>query len=124
MTGGNIRYLTFNYATKARYKNKERAMNITNSSHIQSFQNIQGLHQASAGKGSLESIKTTVPQKDTVSFSEEALRLSDVAKTNPESTKIRFDLVNRVKSEIAAGTYDTPDKMDTALERMASRIFS
>jgi anti-sigma28 factor (negative regulator of flagellin synthesis) len=99
-------------------------MNITNSTHIQSSQNIQGLHRASAGKGNLESVHQAASPRDTISFSEEALRLNDVTKTNTESTKIRFDLVNRIKSEIAAGTYDTPEKMDIALERMASRIYS
>ena len=104
-------------------------MNITNSPNIQSSQNIQasqnihGLQRAHAGKGGSESATPAASLKDTISFSEEALRLSEVNKTNSESTRIRFDLVNRIKAEIAAGTYDTPDKMDIALERMASRIF-
>ena len=98
-------------------------MDITNSPYIQSSQNIQGLQRAHAGKGSVESASPATPLKDTVSFSAEALRLSEVGQTNTESTRIRFDLVNRIKAEIAAGTYDTPDKMNTALERMASRIF-
>jgi len=98
-------------------------MDIANLSSIQSAQNIQGLHRTPAGHNGTETIRQTVSLKDTVSFSEEALRLSDVAKTNTEHTRIRFDLVNRVKAEIAAGTYDTQDKMDIALERMASRIF-
>lgn len=102
-------------------QNKKRAMDITNFSPIPSSQNIQGLHRASS-RQSAESVRQT-PLRDTVSFSEEALRLSDVAQTNAGSTKIRFDLVNRIKSEIAAGTYDTPDKMDIAIERMANRIF-
>ena len=97
-------------------------MNIINSSHIQSSQNIQGLHRAHAGQGGAESGGSTTAVKDTVSFSGEALRLSE-ANSNTGSTKIRFDLVNRIKAEIASGTYDTPDKMDIALERMASRIF-
>ena len=98
-------------------------MNITNSPNIQSFHNIQGLQRAHAGKGGIESAAPATPQRDTISFSDEALRLSEVGKTNGESARIRFDLVNRIKSEIAAGTYDTPEKMDIALERMTSRIF-
>lgn len=100
-------------------------MNTINSSHIQSAHNVQGLHRASIGKTNTESAfaGSTTSLKDSVSFSEEALRLGDISKTNTESQKIRFDLVNRIKSEIAAGTYDTPDKMDIALERMANRIF-
>jgi len=95
-------------------------MNIIN---IQTSQNIQGFQRTPAGKGSTESAPSTSSLKDTVSFSEEALRLSEVSRAGMESTRVRFDLVNRVKAEIAAGTYDTPDKMDIALERMANRIF-
>ena len=100
-------------------------MNITNSPNIQSSHNIQGLQRALAGalSGGGEVARPATSLKDTVSFSEEALRLSEATKTDTESTKIRFDLVNRIKAEIAAGTYDTPEKMDIALERMASRIF-
>ena len=99
-------------------------MTITNLSHIQSSSNIQGLNRTPVEKVNIESARQTSVMKDSVSFSEEALRLSDVAKTSSESARIRFDLVNRVKAEIAAGTYDTPEKMDIALDRMASRIFS
>jgi len=104
-------------------KKKERTMNITNSPNIQPFQNIQGLQRTHAGSGNAESAASKTSLRDTVSFSDEALRLSEVGKSNGESPRIRFDLVNRVKAEIAAGTYDTPEKMDIALERMASRIF-
>ena len=100
-------------------------MEITNLSHIQSTQNIQKTQRVPADQnnavGSVTAPKDSA-RKDSVSFSEESLRMSDLAKTNTESPKIRFDLVNRIKSEIAAGTYDTPEKMDIALERMASRI--
>jgi len=98
-------------------------MNTINLSNIQSAQSIQGLQRLSSGQGSAEPTRPTASQGDSISFSEEALRLSDAVKTNTDSTKIRFDLVNRIKAEINAGTYDTPDKMDIALERMATRIF-
>ena len=98
-------------------------MNITNSSHIHLSQNIQGLHRAPTGKNGTEPTGSTAPLKDAISFSEEALRLSEANQTNSEPTRMRFDLVNRVRAEIAAGTYDTPEKMNIALERMASRIF-
>jgi len=96
-------------------------MDIANFFPIQSSQNIQGVHRT-LGQGGGESARQTASLKDSVSFSEEALRLSDTAPTGSGSTKIRFDLVNRIKAEIAAGTYDTPEKMDIAMERMASRI--
>jgi anti-sigma28 factor (negative regulator of flagellin synthesis) len=98
-------------------------MTITNFSPIQLAQNVQGLQRAPIGQSNTDPVRQTAPQKDTVSFSDESLRLSDAATTDGGSTKIRFDLVNRVRAEIAAGTYDTADKMDIAIERMANRIF-
>ena len=35
---------------------------------------------------------------------------------------IRQDLVDRVRKEIAAGTYDTPEKWDAALDRLLERM--
>ena len=35
---------------------------------------------------------------------------------------IRIELVNRVRAEIAAGTYDTPEKWDAALDRLLDRL--
>jgi negative regulator of flagellin synthesis FlgM len=35
---------------------------------------------------------------------------------------IRHELVKRIRREIAAGAYDTPAKLETAVERMLSRL--
>ena len=35
---------------------------------------------------------------------------------------VRQDLVARVRQEIQAGTYDTPEKMEAALDRLANRL--
>jgi hypothetical protein len=35
---------------------------------------------------------------------------------------VRYELVARVRREIAAGTYDTPDKLELALSRMMERL--
>lgn len=35
---------------------------------------------------------------------------------------IRFELVQRVRREIAAGEYDTPERFEAALERLLRRI--
>lgn len=37
-------------------------------------------------------------------------------------TPIRTGLVDRVRREIASGTYDTPDKLDAALDRMIDEL--
>jgi negative regulator of flagellin synthesis FlgM len=39
-----------------------------------------------------------------------------------EAGGIRHDVVNRVRSEIAAGTYETPEKLDAALDRLIDEI--
>jgi hypothetical protein len=41
---------------------------------------------------------------------------------NPPEPDIRHDLVARVRREIQAGTYDTPEKLQAALDRLAARL--
>jgi hypothetical protein len=38
------------------------------------------------------------------------------------ATTIRHELVDRIKAEIAAGTYDTPERFEAALAVMARRL--
>jgi hypothetical protein len=35
---------------------------------------------------------------------------------------MRTDLIERVRREIAEGTYDTPEKLEIALERLLKRL--
>jgi len=39
-----------------------------------------------------------------------------------EAGGVRQDLVNLIRNQIAAGTYDTPEKMDIAMERLLDQI--
>ncbi|HVT30676.1 MAG TPA: flagellar biosynthesis anti-sigma factor FlgM [Lacipirellulaceae bacterium] len=39
-----------------------------------------------------------------------------------EGSPIRHDLVNLIRRQIAAGTYDTPEKMDIAMSRLLDEI--
>jgi negative regulator of flagellin synthesis FlgM len=39
-----------------------------------------------------------------------------------ESGEIRHQLVNQIRSQIAAGTYETPAKLDAAIERLLNEI--
>jgi negative regulator of flagellin synthesis FlgM len=39
-----------------------------------------------------------------------------------ETGGVRQDLVNRIRGEITAGTYETPDKLDAALNRLLDEI--
>ncbi len=46
-------------------------------------------------------------------------RLMNQIRQLPE---VRQDLIDRIKDEIDAGTYDTPEKMDAAVEGLAAEI--
>ena len=43
-------------------------------------------------------------------------------KKRKDARPVRMELVNRVRAEIAAGTYDTQEKWEAALERLLERM--
>jgi hypothetical protein len=47
--------------------------------------------------------------------------MSDHEKPSDEP-EVRTELVQRIRREIAAGTYDTPEKWEEALERLRERL--
>jgi len=49
-------------------------------------------------------------------------RNDDTKENGIRSESIRKELVERVRREIAAGTYDTPEKWDAALDRLLERL--
>mgnify|MGYP003700648845 CR=1 FL=1 len=55
---------------------------------------------------------------DELELSKRAVLLSRIR----ELPAIRADLVQRIKSEIDSGAYDTPDKIDVALDALVSEI--
>ena len=60
----------------------------------------------------------TAPTGDRLEISPAA----EAAVKATETSGIRQDLVNRVRNEIAAGTYETPAKLDAALDRMLDEL--
>jgi hypothetical protein len=42
----------------------------------------------------------------------------------PNDLEVRQDLIDRVRQEIKDGVYDTPDKFEAALDRLADRLES
>ena len=48
--------------------------------------------------------------------------MKDNHNTSPRDEEIRADLVERVRREIAAGVYETPEKWDIALQRLLERL--
>jgi len=51
-------------------------------------------------------------------------RRTEALPVNPPMSDIdvRLDLVTRVRQEIEAGTYDTPEKFEAALDRLAAHL--
>ena len=53
------------------------------------------------------------------------LELSDAARLLSKAAAapdVRHDLIARIQSEIAAGTYETPEKIDAAVEGLAEDL--
>lgn len=86
-------------------------------------QSLQGPHRNTSVQGTTQQTQGNHGLQDEVRFSDEAMKLSE-SKSGEESSVagVRFDLVNRIKAEIAAGTYETADKMDIALDRMFGQL--
>ncbi|MCL2743753.1 MAG: flagellar biosynthesis anti-sigma factor FlgM [Planctomycetaceae bacterium] len=99
-------------------------MEIQSTQYTPPMQNVQEIRNAVPVKSTeAQPSPQTVAQKDETTFSDTAVKLADsIRSEESESSTVRFELVNRVKKEIAAGTYDTPEKMDIALDRLLSRL--
>ncbi|MBQ3388261.1 MAG: flagellar biosynthesis anti-sigma factor FlgM [Thermoguttaceae bacterium] len=97
--------------------------NINNASRVSSIRNTQSVKSSETAK-----IEHAQPQEaqisDELEISTTAQRLSATraASAPAESGEIRYDLVNRLREEIANGTYDTPARFDIAMERLLSRL--
>jgi negative regulator of flagellin synthesis FlgM len=52
----------------------------------------------------------------------EISQAAEAAVKASETGGVRQELVNSIRSQIAAGTYDTPDKMNAAMERMFDQM--
>ncbi len=91
-------------------------MHIHGTTHIHGPQGPNAPHftqRGQASQGAQQSGGT-----DRVDISPAAEEASRVAETRP----IRQALVDSIRAQIAAGTYDTPAKLETALERMLDEI--
>lgn len=58
------------------------------------------------------------PIQDELTISEAAQALEQLR----QSSEIRADLVARIRAEIAAGTYETQEKLEIALDRLLDEI--
>jgi negative regulator of flagellin synthesis FlgM len=69
-------------------------------------------------RGQSASVPAAARGADSLSISSAA----EAALQASEAGGIRQDVVSRIKSEIAAGTYETPAKLDSALNRLLDEI--
>jgi negative regulator of flagellin synthesis FlgM len=89
--------------------------------HIHGTNRIHGPHGINAPH---ISPRTTGPQSKSASGSVDRVDISPAAEAAmaAEGSPIRHDLVNLIRRQIAAGTYDTPEKMDIAMSRLLDEI--
>ena len=86
-------------------------MQVNGTTQVHGPQSIRSPHKGAAPEPVAPSRKNH--EVDQVEISQQAQFVSQ-AKELPE---IRSDLVNRIKSEIESGQYETDEKLDIALDR-------
>jgi negative regulator of flagellin synthesis FlgM len=92
-------------------------MHIPGTSHIHGPHGINAPHAPFRG----QSAKQT-PAAQGAGDRVEISPAAEAAIQAAESGGVRQDLVNSIRAEIAAGTYETPEKLDAALERLLDEI--
>jgi len=91
-------------------------MQIYGPTHVHGAQSIQGPHQARPTQ--IDSRPSGISTTDELEISD-AARLTEQAKELPD---IRQEKVQSIRASIEAGTYDSADKLDAALERLLDEI--
>ena len=87
-------------------------MQITGTNHVHGPHGINPPHMTQRGQATRS---TSSPRgADRVEISPAA----EAAVQAAESGDIRTELVNQLRAQIAAGTYETPDKLDGAVDRL------
>jgi len=90
---------------------------VTSTQGSQGLNALKGVEAAQAADGTQATMQQGVSEvHDSVTLSVDAVR-------SAESTgDIRFDRVNAIRAAIADGSYDTPEKLDRALNRLLDRL--
>jgi negative regulator of flagellin synthesis FlgM len=95
-------------------------MQVNGTTHAHGPQSLQGPHRARpAAEAQGPSAKGPVDQLDISPAAQAAL---DSSPGLQNASGIRSELVNRIRQEIAGGTYETPAKIDAALERLLDEL--
>lgn len=91
-------------------------MQIHGPGHIHGAQPLSGPHLARTNPAG--SFRESTPIRDEVEISE----LGQLLEKVHELPDIRADLVAKIRAEIAAGTYETEEKLSIALDRLLDEI--
>ena len=87
-------------------------MQIHGPAYLHGAQPINAPHRVSSSQSVVESTYST--PTDQVDFSPEASLISQVH----DLPEIRADKVAQIRSQLAAGTYETEEKLNAALDRL------
>lgn len=86
---------------------------------LQSVGAAQQATRASAAKApAVQSTASAQPLVDQLDFSPEAQEILASQATSNSNTEIRADRVATIRQQIADGTYETPEKLSAALDKL------
>jgi negative regulator of flagellin synthesis FlgM len=91
-------------------------MQVYGPTHLHGASPINSPHMARTNK--TEGVSSSSPIQDEVQISDAALRMEQIN----SMPSVRQDRVNQIRQQIANGTYETPDKLDAALEHLLDEI--
>lgn len=96
-------------------------MEINKLSNVSGISRVNAVQQpkVEAGSAKISSNENVQTKQDVVNIQTPGTAsASDVTFSGEKIDGIRTDLVNRVRAEITAGTYETPEKLEIALEKL------
>jgi negative regulator of flagellin synthesis FlgM len=91
-------------------------MQISGTSHVHAPHGINAPHAPFRGQSAPSAPATS--GADRVEISPAAQAAIEAAETG----EVRLDLVNKIRAQLAAGSYETPAKLDIALDRLLDEI--
>lgn len=97
-------------------------MDINGIHHISGAHGVSAPHFAENAKNAANTASAPIQDEIEISTTAERLSAADSTRQIAEGGEIRYDLVNQIREQIAAGTYDTPERFDVAMERLLSRL--
>jgi len=92
-------------------------MNIYGTQFVHGAHSLSGPHSTKSQQATGTQQSAPTQAKDEVTLSCAAQQANQTSET-PSNGEVRFDLVNRLRSEITAGIYETPEKLESAIEKM------